>query len=175
MRFAFALAAVFAFAVAPSAQSVFDEAPALEVEQTPVLEAEQAPSLTADIDLSDWVAPSTVDVAADDAEFQEGSKRSPMGTGEKHHVLGIDHRDDRRARGLRLALHLEALRLRSRGTAWACPARCRFLLAASSRPRVRVLVLEDVIKPCAYPTDLEAGNTKRPTGRTGGAGGADQT
>lgn len=78
MRLAFALAALVAFAAAPSAQSVFDQAPSLDQVEVSVLEAE-APALSADVDLSDWVAPATVDAVADDAGFQEGSR---AGTGE---------------------------------------------------------------------------------------------
>jgi hypothetical protein len=77
MRFAFALAAVFAFAVAPSAQSVFD-APALDAPAS-VFEVEAAPSLSADVNLSEYVTPAVVDVAADDAGFQERSSRAGAG------------------------------------------------------------------------------------------------
>ena len=82
MRFAFALAAVFAFAVAPSAQSAPDQAPAVEAPavEASVFEAE-APSLSADVDLSEYVAPSVVDVPAEDGGFQD--RPGSMGTGEK--------------------------------------------------------------------------------------------
>ncbi|WP_412069633.1 hypothetical protein [Rubrivirga sp. IMCC43871] len=76
MRIALALAAVFAFAAAPSAQSLQDAAPPVDpvVEAPAVLApvAEAAPALTSGVDLSGHVAPSTVDVA--DVDVQDARR-----------------------------------------------------------------------------------------------------
>ncbi|MGB3542191.1 hypothetical protein [Rubrivirga sp.] len=75
-RFALALAAVFALAVVPSAQSIFDQASALDAVEALVFQAEAAPSLSADLDLEAHVAPAVVDVLSDDPGLQENSGSS---------------------------------------------------------------------------------------------------
>ncbi|WP_412061068.1 hypothetical protein [Rubrivirga sp. IMCC45206] len=77
MRIALALAAVLAFAAAPCAQSLQDDAPAVDtvVSEAPAVlapAAEAAPALTSGVDLSAHVAPSTVDVA--DVDVQDARR-----------------------------------------------------------------------------------------------------